>query len=1456
MRTSGFTERLSAGRTFLRAVGRAAGPLVVLLAAVSPVAAQSGGVVQVENRAVIRFLDSTGREWMDTARATMPVQMRVLPRDLALELEAVVSGPLRAGDTLTYRITVGNRSAEMLLRNVVVTHELPQELNFIGSDTPLTGVSSGAMSARPAANSPRWRIAELALGETRVIEMSVEVQSVASGAIATRATARSDGMDEAVATSVAVAVTDPQPPAPEASVALESRASVAEVGVAGPVGFTVVIRNTSAGAVAGATLRASFPTGLDPQPGTEHGALMMEAGREPRFALPVLAPGDSVVVRYAATAGAEWGSVLRHATWVELADGTRTDTSWTAVRVRDGRMATRAVLGRVWLDDSGDGRQQPGERGLGHAIVWVSSGEMVRADAEGRFSLPDLRPGRYTLRVDPLSVPAGYLPGDVASIRVDGWTTPSVGFGLRRDTTIVVADEAAVDGIALAGGLFVPRPRVAAPANGAVLPNDRVYVRVEGEASRPVALYVGGALIRESVLRPDGVEDFIGVPLRVGPNTIEAVVRGAAGEQRHAISVHVSGSPHRFERADSAEVRAGATSLIAVRVLDEWGVAVAQGPHVTVTADGLDVLAEDANRGSYGLQVPVNANGVALVPVRADSTGAARLTLQAGQVRGTFPLAVLPDVRGLILLADGEVSVGAASRNYGALLARGALDERTAVTVSYDSRNRRPEDGFGGAYDALDESRYLTLGDNSERIMLRSLTTPVSLRIERDRSWLLLGDMDTRGFGEPGTPGSYNRALPGVSGQLHAGAVELLGFGSLVGQQLVQHQMRGNGSSGPYHVGGAVRLGTDRVAIETRDRLNASLVLARHELERFVDYDMDAAGGAILLRRPLPSADAAGNPLMLVVLAEQLFGEESFVGGVRAQVDVVGALGVPADSAVAGAAFIEDRSTLGGHSLVSADARLAAGPVGARVEVARGAAGDSAGLAIQAAGWLGGASDRLSARLEWNRTGGGFHNPANPRLVAGTEDVRLAGAVRLDSAWRVEAMHSQQWFSQRGAARSRTLLGAERRQGASRMTLEGGVQEESSERSGVTSSLRSALVRAAWETARTAIWVEGSEPLSGSTMARPRSIGAGAAYRVLDGVRLEAGHHVFSTDSATWGVTSAGVRTEFGRGTRAWTQMEQSGGAVGVQRALLAGLGQKLSLGGGWGVDAMVERRAGISRLPETDPMRTLPFPELEEDRWTVAGGVAWAPEQRDVMLGLRAELHDRESTGRGYRVVGTAEAVLDRSWALLLRQDAREDRRLLDTGVAAVRASHSMAALAYRPANRSDWNGLFKLERRRDENPMRAGGAVLNGVDARIIAAAEGIWVTEYGTELGGRYAIRFSELTGEAANGWVLRSHNHYVGARVRQPLMDRLDARLGFRVLGETRSELAQWDLSPALGFRLLPGLELETGYRFGDLSDRDFAPDGRGGWYLSLGMSVTEQTGRNMAENWRARMGGGR
>ncbi len=116
--------------------------------------------------------------------------------------------------------------------------------------------------------------------------------------------------------------------------------------------------------------------------------------------------------------------------------------------------ATSASIGdRVWADANGDGVQDTGELGLAGVKVYVDSnnngawdaGEPSdTTDATGAYRIFGLSAGAYTVRTDPVTYPAGYLPTTAPVLTTPSLTTgqqySAADFGLKPAGTGQIGD--------------------------------------------------------------------------------------------------------------------------------------------------------------------------------------------------------------------------------------------------------------------------------------------------------------------------------------------------------------------------------------------------------------------------------------------------------------------------------------------------------------------------------------------------------------------------------------------------------------------------------------------------------------------------------------------------------------------------------------------------------------------------------------------------------------------------------------------------------------------------------------------------------------------------------------------------------------------------------------------------------------------------------------------------------
>src|SRR2546426_2404964 len=124
------------------------------------------------------------------------------------------------------------------------------------------------------------------------------------------------------------------------------------------------------------------------------------------------------------------------------------------------------------------------------------------------------------------------------------------------------------------------------------------------------------------------------------------------------------------------------------------------------------------------------------------------------------------------------VGVGASPDAYGAITARGRLDERTSLTLGVDSRRLNDgQDVFGRSADPLAEAQYPILGDASQLQTRTASHNWVSARLERGFDWAAFGDLSTTDFASGLSLAQYRRAGTGVAAHVTTGAGTWGGLG-------------------------------------------------------------------------------------------------------------------------------------------------------------------------------------------------------------------------------------------------------------------------------------------------------------------------------------------------------------------------------------------------------------------------------------------------------------------------------------------------------------------------------------------------------------------------------------------------------------------------------------------------------------------------------------------------------
>lgn len=1446
--------------------------------------------VVVADTSTARFARAVSVVERDASSPSNRLEVDVEFPRIALQIRILDRSILEVGDEVTIELAFENTS-DVRAENARLTNTLPIEMTFVGADPGVDGVEQVAPRAEAVPTTAGmttavfWELGTLEPGQAgRVLLHTIltEAPRSADQQLHNHATLSIGAAGYSVV--VAAMMSPIAMGGPGAELALTMSAGQLEIGLGEASPYTLEVENTGILPLHGVVIEGELPEALELIADAVVGADSVRVdGRRVEFHLPgPLAPGATRTVHYAAVATTAPGNAVASRALAHAEVGRVVSDSAVAwVRVRRGpSLPSRTLVGKVWVDHDADGRQGPGDAGIAGADVWTSDGLVVRTDEEGRFSLQNLEPGRYTLRLDMLGLEEEYelaeRGGDLREVRMDGWTMGRVEFRLvpRR----VVLDHhagppaellvAAVDAGENGAGVRIeparadeerleerrrdliagPGVEFTAPADGSVVGAGRVYVGARGEAGRPVELLDEAGVRREGVIRPDGVVDFVAVALEPGPNRLRVRMLNSWGTERwDSVTVHRSGRPASFEVARAPErlrAESPAVDTLVVRVLDAWGVPVVHAPLVTIDVAGASIVASDEDRSSVGHQLRPDSAGWLRVPLRAGrEAGAGGLALSAGDAELTLPLHVAAPVRPLFATFAGRLGLGGAEDgSYASITARGSIDEETSFTLSYDSR--RGEDEFASferGYDPLDETLYPTTGDRSQRSVLSSSSEAFSARIERGLDWIAVGDVRTEGF-SGGRLTAYDRAFSGVSSRIATGPFVWHGFGSATRQRYEEIQLRG-GEGSTYSLGGQIRPGTEVLTIEVRARDNAARIISRTALVRHVDYQIDYRTGQILLNRLLPASDAHGNPIFLVAAVERTdVDNRHWVGGLRMEFDAARAFSFErADSLGVSVFGIRDGGDMTAAMAEAPGAELYGGELHARfgastigLELLQARA-DSTGLAGRAMIEWATAGEGARLRGEWMGIGEGFSSRRHARLQSGLEELRLGGDLKISETLRLHLDHDRQSFRAYDVERQSSRVRVEHARDERIYSVETGLIEESRAGASIGDAVLTRL-NAAFSR-DVSIWAENRYAL-GDAQARHGGdqIGAGISVRLLERLRIEGQHRRIRAESP-YSLTSVMLNLDSWEGGRVWGGVESTE-STRRDHGLAFGLAQTLDLPGGWSVTSQLERRFGLDGVDLTDPVRALPFPQVERDRFTAGLGARWSDREGDRSFSARGEYNDGDFVS-GHRVEILGEVAIGRDMTLLTRHDWMLNERVLGAGVELERRDHSLLGLAFRPTGSNALDALAKVEWRRTVRPDNFGDAMLAGENERLIGAADLAWTPLPALQAIVRYAIRGNTYTNTAFGDLEVRSVSHFAGSSVERRIHGRLSGRLDGRLLHIGTTSDSRWSLAPMLVLDLSE-FEIEAGYRAGNLRDIDFAGRGGLGFFASIGLRLTERS----------------
>ena len=228
--------------------------------------------------------------------------------------------------------------------------------------------------------------------------------------------------------------------------------------------------------------------------------------------------------------------------------------------------------------------------------------------------------------------------------------------------------------------------------------------------------------------------------------------------------------------------------------------------------------------------------------------------------------------------SGGKTKFGARAAVY----LKGKVKGDYLLTLSYDS----DKDTRKTLFSNIDPNAFYPIyGDSSIRGVDAQSSGKLYVRLDKKRSYFLLGDYTAADSIPSRTLSQYSRSLNGVRGRYEEGNVTANAFAAQQTFRQVTDEFPARGMSGPYSVSSPNGVtGSEKIEILTRDRFRPVNVIKVTPLSRNLDYEFEPFTGQILFRAPVPSFDDQLNPISIRVVYEvDQGGQKFFVYGADAR---------------------------------------------------------------------------------------------------------------------------------------------------------------------------------------------------------------------------------------------------------------------------------------------------------------------------------------------------------------------------------------------------------------------------------------------------------------------------------------------------------------------------------------------------------------------------------------------
>lgn len=960
-----------------------------------------------------------------------------------------------------------------------------------------------------------------------------------------------------------------------------------------------------------------------------------------------------------------------------------------------------------------------------------------------------------------------------------------------------------------------------------------------------------------------GLSRWDGLDLQRGENRLEARVRNPAGVEtaRLTRTVWFADEVHRAEflAAESALVADGTSSpKLAFRFLDKARKPVFQGRLVEVSVAAPYVLRRlDERTRAAALTAAYDA--IEAIRIGPEGVGYIALepTLKSGRVQVTvrfddgtsedFEAWLAPAKRDWILVGlaeaealwqDPDAGPDEAVRNLTqdgrvAFYAKGVVRGDWLLTIAADTEKRR-QSHADTLFDEIDPNAYYTIyGDETWQESDAQSQYPVYLKLENNRFQAVFGDYAT-GLEETELS-RYSRRFSGLRADYNSEVLSATAFAAETRNRFIRDELAADGTSGPFRLSQAPLIrGSERILIETRDRQRNDRVVGTRALLRDLDYELDVDTGLVFFRLPIPVADQAFNPNVIVAEYEALGqGEMGVTAGGRLKARLL-------DGRLeAGASAVRESDSRPGErvatTLVGADFTYQPTPqTEAQFEVAMTRREDEGGP-VEASATLARIEhrgERLTLTTEFREEEAGFGLGQQSSATSGRR--RYGASLGLDvgnvlqqnaatsRAGRIEAeVYREVALGDAGASRDVGLISATHT--AATLDASLGLKAVRETYNDVDRDRESLLLTTALDKRFAALGlrlgVVSDLPIrSGGGGNEVSDFSARTAFtldqKLWKAASLQVTHEITDGDNSSGDNTNIQLLWE----PFAGTQLRAGGDVITQDSArrigATIGLDQVWQISKAWDLSLGLSRRANVDGGddPRT-PVPDQPVSPFEDGlRSRLVGDDAYMSAYlglgyRTDAMALSGRVETRDSAA-GNRWTASLSGVREVSEALSFASDARYQSESFENG-RETEALEIRIGAAWRPR----YDGLIILSRLDLGFESQPGRSVRNKLVHNLALNGQMTERAQWALYHGMKYIEQ--ELEELRYNGLV-----HQLGGEVRFDLTENYDIGLQLSWVSESLSQTSQWSFGPSLGISPRDDIWVSFGWNFIGYDDEDF------------------------------------